>query len=126
MNNDKISECIIKNNTTNNMFIKVLLLTKQFFCCFVYSVLFIFIGTITTNAATGINNSDDSCLTFLSFLEQHQDLPVEYLSAIYIADINLQNELLKGATHPVFSVLKAKKKILWQGSQFIYLLHTLI
>ena len=112
MDNDKASEYIIKNNTTNNMFIEFLLLTKRFFYCFVYSIFFIFIGAIATNAASGINKSDGSYPTFLNFLEQHHDLPVEYLSAIYMADINLQNELLKGTPHPVFSVIKAKKKIL--------------
>ncbi|MCY4329461.1 MAG: hypothetical protein OXC48_05195 [Endozoicomonadaceae bacterium] len=84
---------------------------KQLFFCCVYSVFFVFI-VATTNAASESNQSNGSHLTFLNFLEQHQDLPVEYLSAIYMADTNLQNELLEGTSHPVFSVLKAKKKIL--------------
>ncbi|MCY4178167.1 MAG: scavenger receptor cysteine-rich domain-containing protein, partial [Endozoicomonadaceae bacterium] len=82
---------------------------KQLFFCCVYSVFFVFI-VATTNAASESNQSNGSHLTFLNFLEQHQDLPVEYLSAIYMADTNLQNELLEGTSHPVFSVLKAKKK----------------
>ena len=116
MKNDKAFECIIKNNTTSDMFVKFSLLTKQFFYCFVYSVLFIFVVTITANAISDPDKSNDRYLTFLNFLEQHHDLPVEYLSAIYMADTNLQNELLKSTSHPVFSVLKAKKNSLTRKS----------
>ncbi|MCY4330143.1 MAG: hypothetical protein OXC48_08720, partial [Endozoicomonadaceae bacterium] len=112
MKKNKASEYVMKKyNITSNLFINFLLLIKQFFYFFAYIIFFTFLIVTTTNAAFDAGETISRHLTPLNFLEQHRDLPVEYLYVIYMADIDLQHEFSKEKSHPLFSVLKAKKKL---------------
>ena len=112
MNDRKASEHVVKNNNKgNNTFINLLLSAKQLVYFFLSVTVFTFAAVITVNAASDRDQTETDSVTFLSLLQQCRDLPVEYLSAVYVADAKLNNELSKHRVHPFFSVLKATKKL---------------